>query len=123
MTPVGVMSPLTSQVDLRAAARDAMRDGGFDPEFSPAVEREVAALPKDPPAPHGIRDLRALVWSSIDNKESRDLDQVEVAERLTDGSIRLCIGVADVDALVAKGTEIDEHAAGNTTSVYTGVQV
>ena len=117
------MGPLTSEVDLRAAAREAMRDSGFDPEFSPAVEREVAALPKDPPTPHGVRDMRALPWSSIDNRESRDLDQVEVAERLSDGTIRLRIGVADVDALVAKGTEIDEHAADNTTSVYTGVEV
>src|SRR5918999_3368001 len=113
----------TSAADLRAAAREAMRESGFRPEFPPTVQREVARLPKDPPTPHGIRDLRALLWSSIDNRESRDLDQVEVAERLSDGSIRLCIGVADVDALVAKGTEIDEHAAENTTSVYTGVEV
>src|SRR5918999_232032 len=113
----------TSAADLRAAAREAMRESGFRPEFPPTVQREVARLPDPPPLPAGVVDLRALPWSSIDNRESRDLDQVEVAERLTDGSICLRIGVADVDALVTKGTEIDEHAAENTTSVYTGVAV
>ena len=100
-----------------------MRDSGFSPDFPPTVERELAGLPNHPPAPRSILDLRSLPWSSIDNRESRDLDQVEVAERVADGSIRLRIGVADVDALVAKGTATDEHAAGNTTSVYTGVVV
>jgi exoribonuclease II len=113
----------TSAADLRAAAREAMRESGFRPEFPPTVQHEVARLPDPPPLPGGLIDLRSLPWSSIDNRESRDLDQVEVAERLSDGSIRLRIGVADVDALVAKGTEIDEHAAENTTSVYTGVVV
>src|SRR5687768_17353659 len=110
-------------IDLRAAARAAMRDGGFQPDFPPTVERELAQLPDPPPVPGGVLDLRALPWSSIDNRESRDLDQVEVAERLPDDAIRLRIGVADVDAMVAKGTKIDEHAAENTTSVYTGVVV
>ena len=100
-----------------------MRDSGFTPDFSATVERELARLPDHPPAPRGVLDLRSLPWSSIDNRQSRDLDQVEVAERLPDGSIRLRIGVADVDALVPKGTATDEHAADNTTSVYTGVVV
>jgi exoribonuclease II len=100
-----------------------MRDGGFTPEFPATVERELARLPGHPSVPRSVLDLRSLPWSSIDNRASRDLDQVEVAERSSDGSIRLRIGVADVDALVAKGTATDEHAADNTTSVYTGVAV
>ena len=102
-----------------------MRANGFEPDFSPEVMREVALLedPSDDSLPSDVRDLRALPWSSIDNRESRDLDQIEVAERLPDGSIRLLIGVADVDALVALGSAADAHAASNTTSVYTGVAV
>jgi exoribonuclease-2 len=68
-----------------------------------------------------VRDLRTLLWSSIDNRESRDLDQVEYCERLADDSIRLRLGVADVAYLVAKGSAIDMRAAANTTSLYTGV--
>ena len=110
---------------LRSAAVAAMLKNGFEPEFSPAVMREVRSLddPSDNPLPAGTRDLRALTWSSIDNRESRDLDQIEVAERLADGSIRIRIGVADVETLVPLGSPADEHAAKNTTSVYTGVAV
>ena len=113
-------------IDLLAAAYQAMRENGLDPDFPPEVEREVASLreaPADAPAARGARDLRALLWSSVDNRESRDLDQVEVAERLPDGGIRVLIGIADVDALVPKGSATDAHAAENTTSVYTGVAV
>ncbi len=120
---VGVGNIRGQETDLRAAAREAMRQGGFHPDFPPPVQREVAELPDPPPVPPSVVDLRSLPWSSIDNRESRDLDQVEVAERLPNDVIRLCVGVADVDALVAKGCEIDGHAAGNTTSVYTGVAV
>ena len=103
-----------------------MLANGFQPDFPPEVQLEVAQLDdedveaaaKDVP-----RDLRNLLWSSIDNRESRDLDQVEYAERLADGEIRLYIGIADVDALVPKGSAVDEHAAENTTSVYTGIVV
>ncbi|MEA2763765.1 MAG: ribonuclease, partial [Gemmatimonadaceae bacterium] len=102
-----------------------MVKNGFEPEFSPAVMAEVRSLddPSDNPLPPGVRDLRALPWSSIDNRESRDLDQIEVAERVANGSIRVRIGVADVDTLVHLGSAADEHAAKNTTSVYTGVAV
>ncbi|MGH9563032.1 MAG: ribonuclease catalytic domain-containing protein, partial [Terracidiphilus sp.] len=68
-------------------------------------------------------DLRNLLWSSIDNDTSKDLDQIEWAERLPDGRIRVLVGVADVDARVAKGTLLDKHAQSETTSVYTGVAV
>jgi exoribonuclease-2 len=112
-------------LSLRTVAVAAMRLNGFEPEFSPAVMREVRALddPSDDPPPPGCHDLRKLLWSSVDNRESRDLDQIEVAERLADGTIRIRIGVADVDSLVQLGSAADAHAAANTTSVYTGVAV
>jgi exoribonuclease-2 len=102
-----------------------MRQNGFEPEFSAAVMHEVRSLddPSDNPLPAGCHDLRGLPWSSVDNRESRDLDQIEVAERLADGSIRIRIGVADVGSLVQLGSAADAHAAANTTSVYTGVAV
>jgi exoribonuclease R len=102
-----------------------MRSNGFRPDFSAAVMREVASLdaPSADQLSGDVRDLRALPWSSIDNRESRDLDQIEVAERVADGSIRILIGVADVDSHVPLGSAADEHAAANATSVYTGVAV
>ena len=111
--------------NLAAAAAAAMRAHGFEPEFSLAVIHEITTLddPSDDPIPAGALDLRALPWSSIDNRSSRDLDQIEVAERLSDGTIRVRIGVADVEMLVPPGSAADGHAATNTTSVYTGVVV
>lgn len=118
------MLPLTSGMpgssfDLVAAARRAMLDNGFAPEFPPAVVAEAAHLtPREPASP--VRDLRALPWSSIDNDTSRDLDQLEMAEELGDGRVRVRVAIADVDALVPRGTATDAFAAANTTSVYTG---
>ncbi len=98
-----------------------MFDRGLQPEFSPAAQRQVEAF--DGPARAGdddtIIDLRSLPWCSIDNDDSRDLDQLSVAEDLGDGVIKILVAIADVDALVKKGTPIDEHAQQNTTSVYT----
>src|SRR5258705_19828 len=110
---------------LRSAAVTAMRQNGFEPEFSSEVMREVRSLddPSDNPMPAGCRDLRSLLWSSVDNRESRDLDQIEVAQRLAGNSIKIRIGVADVGSLVRLGSAADAHAATNTTSVYTGVAV
>lgn len=99
-----------------------MRQNGFKPEFPDDVIRQVDQLGEHA-LPSDARDLRALLWSSIDNRESRDLDQVEVAERLADGVIRIRIGVADVGTLVPQGSAADAHAASNTTSVYAGVAV
>jgi exoribonuclease-2 len=114
--------------DLVALARQEMIARGFDPDFPPAVERQVAAL-RAPPPPAATpasdaarQDLRTLPWSSIDNDTSRDLDQIEVADRLPNGAIRVRIGIADVDADVPKGSPIDAHAAGQCTTVYTGVK-
>jgi exoribonuclease-2 len=102
-----------------------MLDRGFRPDFGPEVEAEVAALQRTAgPAPFpDVRDLRHLPWSSIDEVESRDLDQIEVAEALSGDDARVRVAIADVDALVAAGSAIDAHAAWNTTSVYTGVAI
>lgn len=117
------MQSTDAPIDLHARARQEMLDADFQPDIPPAVLAEVQALlqPHDQfEAP--VRDLRSLLWSSIDNPESRDLDQVEVAERQPDGSIRLRVGIADVDALVPRSSLTDQYAAINTTSVYTGVE-
>jgi len=95
-----------------------MIDKGLDPEFSPAVARQLAGMSAAPADPT-VRDLRALLWSSIDNDDSKDLDQLTVAEDLGGGRARLLVAVADVDALVKQGTPIDQRAEHNTTSVYT----
>ena len=94
------------------------------PDFSPAVMEEVARIqaPAADGAP-GARDLRGLLWCSIDNDDSRDLDQLTVAEPLAGGSVRILVAVADVEATVAKGSEIDGHARHNTTSVYTAATI
>ena len=112
--------------DLKLAARRELVREGFEPDFPADVLRDVAALRDDAPSiltQAGVRDLRALLWSSIDNPESKDLDQVEVVEMLPSGDCRVLIGIADVDALVAAGSAIDQHAERNTTSVYCGVAV
>jgi exoribonuclease-2 len=109
--------------DLRAAAHQEMLAEGFQPDFSPQVAQQVKALEarKEPSMAGGVRDLRSMLWSSIDNDSSRDLDQAEVAERV-DGGIRVLIAIADVDSDVPVDSPIDKHAAYETTSVYTGVE-
>jgi len=114
-----------SHFDLQSVAKQIMLVHGFEPEFPPEVQQQLAELKGHPPqmAPGAdIRDLRNLLWSSIDNDTSRDLDQIEVAERLPDGGIRVLVGIADVDAFVPKHSPIDEHAARETTTVYTGIR-
>jgi VacB/RNase II family 3'-5' exoribonuclease len=109
---------------LREIARRAMRQRGFEPDFPPAVLAETSALTQPAARPDGpVEDLRSLAWVSIDNDDSRDLDQLSVAEELGDGSVRLLVAVADVDAAVHRGNAIDERARKNTTSVYTPAQV
>jgi len=108
--------------DLRAIAHQVMLEEGFVPDVPPAALAEARGLEAGrPTAGAALRDLRELLWSSIDNVESRDLDQVECAEQLPNGDIRLLVGIADVDALAPENSAIDQHAADNTTSVYTGV--
>jgi exoribonuclease-2 len=102
-----------------------MIERGFQPEFPQGTDAQLAAIEAHPetPAVPDAQDLRGLLWSSIDNDTSKDLDQIEWAEQLPDGRIRVLVGVADVDARIAKDSIIDGHARSETTSVYTGVQV
>jgi exoribonuclease-2 len=110
--------------DLRAIAHDAMIQRGLLPDFSQAVldqtQRIACAATISGPE---IRDLRRLVWASIDNDDSRDLDQLSVAQAGADGTVRILVAIADVDALVVKNSAIDGHALTNTTSVYTAAEV
>jgi exoribonuclease-2 len=125
---VNVPGQHVNHVDLQAAAVQEMRARGFEPEFPPQVQEQLADLtahpPRIPPPPgdSAVRDLRDLLWSSIDNDTSRDLDQLEVAEPLAGGETKVLVAIADVDAFVAKRSPIDAHAAIETTTVYTGVR-
>ena len=103
-------------------AREAMLERGLAPEFSDAAHRQAESIPATATA-DGLQDLRGLLWCSIDNDDSRDLDQLTVAEDLGGGKVRCLIAVADVDALIARGTPIDDHARQNTTSVYTAARI
>jgi VacB/RNase II family 3'-5' exoribonuclease len=113
-----------NQLDLQATARELMIQHGFAPDFSPEVLGQLRRLrtPLERQNNGPVRDLRNLLWSSIDNDTSRDLDQIEVAERLPNGDAKVMVGIADVDALVTRQTPIDQHAARETTTVYTGVR-
>jgi exoribonuclease-2 len=107
-------------------AEQIMLEHGFEPEFPAAVQQQMAEIQARPPlsvaSTKNIRDLRGLLWSSIDNDTSRDLDQIEVVERQSNGDVKVMVGIADVDAFVPKSTPIDDHAAKETTTVYTGVR-
>jgi exoribonuclease-2 len=116
----------TSSIDLRAIARQVMQARGFQPDFSPETKQQLAEIKVHPPqlaSSDKVRDLRNLLWSSIDNDTSKDLDQIEVADRLPNGDVKVMIAIADVDAFVAKDSPIDQHAARETTTVYTGVSI
>jgi VacB/RNase II family 3'-5' exoribonuclease len=104
--------------ELQEIAREAMRARGFEPDFSARALAQARAVAGAPSPIADVRDLRGLPWSSIDNDDSRDLDQIEVC--LTDGAeTRVLVGIADVDALVPRDSPLDDHARINTTSVYT----
>jgi exoribonuclease-2 len=112
----------SSTPDLRLIAFRAMTASGLATDFPSEVLREAQSPVKtgsENTTGGSVRDMRVVAWSSIDNNESRDLDQVEYVERLADGRLRLLIGIADVDAFVPKGSAIDGHAFVNTVSVYT----
>lgn len=100
-----------------------MLEAGFHPDFPPEVLREAQSPKSAAPATSApkVQDLRGMLWSSIDNDSSRDLDQVEYVEKLADGTLCLLVGIADVDSFVPAGSATDQHAASETTSVYTGV--
>jgi len=109
---------------LQWLAHEAMKQRGLLPDFSAAVLDETNRIARAASAPDGaVRDLRGLLWCSIDNDDSRDLDQLSAAEPLADGAVKILVAVADVDALVTKHSAIDGHAAANTTSVYTAARI
>jgi len=112
----------TDRGRLRGIARHAMQEMGLEPDFSRAALAELGGI-AGPAAERGVKDERGLLWFSIDNDDSRDLDQLSVAEALPGGAARIRLAIADVDALVVRGNAIDDHARTNTTSVYTPGQI
>jgi ribonuclease R len=117
MNPSGA----TAKARLRGIAEQQMAEHGLLPKFSAEALAEAAAIThaaSDPAA----RDLRKLLWCSIDNDDSRDLDQLSVAQPGT-GFVKILVAIADVDAVVKKGSALDGHARANTTSVYTAAEI
>ncbi len=117
-------TPITSRNDLARIAAIAMRERGLEAEFSAAALHQLrgihaAAHSTDPQ----VQDCSALPWCSVDNDDSRDLDQLTACEVLDASHTRILVAIADVDALVQKGSPLDEHARANTTSVYTSARV
>ncbi len=109
---------------LQRIAHRAMLERGLLPDFSSDALAELGQL--QPPAPidgDAIRDMRDLLWTSIDNDDSRDLDQLTVAQALPAGRVKILVAIADVDSAIKKGTAIDQHASHNTTSVYTAAEI
>ena len=117
-------SSLMNHENLQAAAREEMLAHGFHPDFPPQIQPQIASIRAAKPVAPGpaVKDLRNLFWSSIDNDSSRDLDQIEYAEKQPDGGTRVLVAIADVDGAVPRGSAIDLHAAGECVSVYTGVE-
>ncbi len=109
---------------LQSIARQAMIDRGLLPDVSPEATAELDRI-RSPAATDGptIHDLTHLSWVSIDNDDSRDLDQLTVAEAVSEGNVKILVAIADVDAIVKKGSSIDDHARHNTTSVYTAAMI
>jgi VacB/RNase II family 3'-5' exoribonuclease len=117
-------SSIRKESTLESIARRVMVQRGLLPDFGPAVVAEIGAMSE----PHlatasGIRDLRGLLWASIDNDSSRDLDQLSVAEAMAGGNVKIFVAIADVDSLVKRRSAIDAHAETNTTSVYTAAEI
>src|ERR1035437_2501909 len=108
---------------LQRIAHQAMVEKGLVPDFSPQALAELDRIQGPATAPNGsTRDLRQLLWCSIDNDDSRELDQLTVAEALPGGAMKVLVAVADVDSTVNKGSALDDHARQKTTSVYTAAE-
>jgi exoribonuclease-2 len=117
-------SGASNRDQLRGIAHRAMAERGLLPDFSTAVIAETETIGKAATdTGPSIRDLRDLLWCSIDNDDSRDLDQLTVTAPMKDGTVKVLVAVADVDALVQIGSAIDGHARANTTSVYTAAEI
>ena len=115
--------PPHHDIDLKTIALHAMEKYGFEPRFPPPVIDEVNAMHERvfSDIQKDTHDLRTLMWSSIDNYDSQDLDQLEYCERNPDGTIRVQVAIADVDSYVQKQSPTDEYAAHNGTTIYTGI--
>lgn len=111
----------TYQVDLIQIARQAMLAKGLAPDFPADALKQLDGIQRPASCSqfHDVVDMSNKLWFSIDNDDSRDLDQLTYAERINPQLVRVYVAIADVDALVAKETPIDLHALANTTSVYT----
>ena len=109
---------------LQSIAHRAMLERGLLPDFSAEALAELGRL-QIPPSTNGesVRDMRDLLWASIDNDDSRDLDQLTVAEAMSSDKVKILVAIADVDSSVKKESAIDEHARHNTTSVYTAAEI
>src|SRR4030043_458891 len=109
---------------LQRIARRVMLEKGLLPDFSVEALAELAKI-RVPGTMDGeqICDLRDLLWASIDNDDSLDLDQLTVAEAMPGDKVKILVAVADVDSIVKKGSAIDDHARHNTTSVYTAAMI
>jgi len=116
--------PPPPALDLKGIAHRAMLEHGLEPDLPAAAAAQLRAI-SAPAMEHGaqIRDQRALLWCSIDNDDSRDLDQLSVAQPLAGGAVQILVAIADVDASIARGSPLDAHASANTTSVYTAAQI
>jgi exoribonuclease-2 len=109
---------------LLTVARRAMIDNGLQPDFGEAAQSQLKTIASAASnASSEARDLRPLLWASIDNDSSRDLDQLSVAMPLDGGDVKILVAIADVDALVKRASPIDDHARLNTTSVYTAAAI
>ena len=112
-----------SKGELQRIAHEVMLQRGLLPDFSPAVIAQANQITQAAASDPALRDLRGLPWASIDNDDSRDLDQLSVAEPMAGGAVKILVAIADVDALVKKDSAIDGHAWTNTTSVYTAAEI
>jgi exoribonuclease-2 len=109
---------------LQRIAQRAMLDRGLLPDFPAEVLSELGRILGPQSEDSGtVRDLRSLLWASIDNDDSRDLDQLTVAEEMPDEKVKILVAVADVDSLVAMGSAIDDFAHHNATTVYTAARI
>ena len=117
-------SPAANGSLLTTVARRAMVDNGLQPDFGDAAQKQLSSIVQAATdAGADIRDLRHLLWASIDNDTSRDLDQLSVADPQSGGAVKILVAIADVDAVVKKGSPIDDHTRINTTSVYTAAAI
>src|ERR1700740_2542621 len=99
-----MQDPNPPHLDLQDTAKEIMQQHGFQPDFPAKRRPRARTLGKQPVTspPPDVRDMRNLLWSSIDNDTSRDLDQIEVAEQLPNSDVKILVGIDDVDTLVAR---------------------